>query len=312
MIYTITFNPALDYFVTVKDFALGKTNRTTYEHMVPGGKGINVSWVLRNLGIESTALGYVAGFVGEEIVKRVQDLGILAEFVTLSEGLSRINLKLLNSEGTEINGMGPMITPDAIGLLLKRIKELKAGDWLVLAGSIPKGVPEDIYEQIMQIVAEKDVKVVVDASGQLLLNTLPKTPFLIKPNKDELGEIFGVKIEDREMAISYARKLQQMGAKNVLVSLAGEGAVLVTETGRELQSVAPKGKLVNGVGAGDSMVAGFLAGFLDSLKTDDDDFEKAYKEAFCIALAAGSASAFSESFATREQMLELKAKLTIA
>ncbi len=304
MIYTITLNPALDYFVAVNDFALGKTNRTSTEHMLPGGKGINVSTVLRNLGLESTALGFVAGFTGEEIEKRVRELGVKTDFVVLSEGMSRINWKLLNCEGTEINGKGPLITEEALVLLLDKLGKLEAGDVLVLSGSIPAGLPEDIYKQILQRLLNQEVMVVVDAAEKLLLNTLPYHPFLIKPNRDELGEMFGVKIKDRDHALVYAQKLRQMGARNVLVSLAGEGAVLVDETGREYESPAPKGTLVNGVGAGDSMVAGFLAGFLyGGLKQGEGgNLEDRYQEAFYTAIAAGSASAFSDKLATKEQM----------
>ncbi|MBQ7359376.1 MAG: 1-phosphofructokinase [Lachnospiraceae bacterium] len=308
MIYTITFNPALDYFVTVQDFSLGKTNRTSTEHMLAGGKGINVSTVLKNLGLGTTALGFVAGFTGEEIVKRVQALGISTDFVKLPEGVSRINVKLLGSEGTEINGMGPVITEDALSQLLCQLGKLQAGDILVLAGSIPAGLPTDIYKQILHNLADKEVKVVVDAAGQLLLNTLSYHPFLIKPNRDELGEIFDVKIEDRAMAITYAQKLRQMGAKNVLVSLAGEGAVLVDENGQEYESPAPKGTLVNGVGAGDSMVAGFLAGYIEGREKQEEksNTTNVYLEAFYTAVAAGSASAFSKQLATREQVEALR------
>lgn len=311
MIYTITFNPALDYFVTVQDFALGKTNRTSTEHMLPGGKGINVSTVLKNLDLDNTALGFVAGFTGEEIIRRVQALGISAEFVKLSEGVSRINVKLLGSEGTEINGMGPAINEEALSQLLCQLGKLQAGDILVLAGSIPAGVPADIYKQILDKLAEKEVKVVVDATGQLLLNTLSYHPFLIKPNRDELGEIFDVKIKDRAMALIYAQKLHQMGAQNVLVSLAGDGAVLVDETGQEYESSAPKGTLVNGVGAGDSMVAGFLAGYIKESGKQEEKPNAAnvYLEAFYTAVAAGSASAFSDQLATKEQIEILRTRL---
>lgn len=300
MIYTITFNPALDYFVTVKEFGIGKTNRTSEEYMLPGGKGINVSIVLSNLGVESTALGFVAGFTGDELVKRVKELGVRADFISLPEGQSRMNVKLLNHEGTEINGMGPDITDTALELLFRKVDSLRAGDTLVLAGSIPGGLPQDIYMQILKRLDGKQVDAVVDATGELLKQTLVYHPFLIKPNLDELGELFQVRLSTRQEVVPYARKLMEMGARNVLVSLAGEGAVLLDETGTVHECPAPKGILVNGVGAGDSMVAGFLAGYAENTS---------YEEAFYTSIAAGSASAFSKHLATKEQIEELKSKL---
>jgi len=300
MIYTITFNPALDYFVTVKEFGIGKTNRTSEEYMLPGGKGINVSIVLSNLGVESTALGFVAGFTGDELVKRVKELGVRADFISLPEGQSRMNVKLLNYEGTEINGMGPDITDTALELLFRKVDSLRAGDTLVLAGSIPGGLPQDIYMQILKRLDGKQVDAVVDATGELLKQTLVYHPFLIKPNLDELGELFQVRLSTRQEVVPYARKLMEMGARNVLVSLAGEGAVLLDETGTVHECPAPKGILVNGVGAGDSMVAGFLAGYAENTS---------YEEAFYTSIAAGSASAFSKHLATKEQIEELKSKL---
>lgn len=299
MIYTITFNPALDYYVTVDDLCIGRTNRTQSEYMLPGGKGINVSTVLSNLGMESTALGFVAGFTGDELTKRVQELGIKADFIRLEKGQTRINVKILNHEGTEINGMGPDITGESLEQLMAKIDEMKSGDTLVLAGSIPNGVSPDIYMQILQRVEGKGVRCVVDATGRLLLDTLSYHPFLIKPNHHELGELFGVTLQTRQEVIPYAKKLKDMGACNVLISLAGEGAVLIDEEGIVYESMAPKGILINGVGAGDSMVAGFLAGY------DKGD----YKEAFRMALAAGSASAFSRYLATREQIEELRGRI---
>lgn len=299
MIYTITFNPALDYYVTVDDLCIGRTNRTQSEYMLPGGKGINVSTVLSNLGMESTALGFVAGFTGDELTKRVQELGIKADFIRLEKGQTRINVKILNHEGTEINGMGPDITGESLEQLMAKIDEMKSGDTLVLAGSIPNGVSPDIYMQILQRVEGKGVRCVVDATGRLLLDTLSYHPFLIKPNHHELGELFGVTLQTRQEVIPYAKKLQELGARNVLVSLAGEGAVLVDETGAVYESAAPKGTLVSGVGAGDSMVAGFLCGYEQG----------EYKEAFVMALAAGSASAFSRYLATREQIEELRERI---
>ena len=273
MIYTVTFNPSLDYIVSVNNFQLGMTNRTATEMMLPGGKGINVSIVLKNLGLENTALGFVAGFTGDEIQRQVEEIGVNARFIPVDEGISRINLKLQNIEGTEINGQGPTISREKTQQLFEMLDQLQEGDVLVLAGSIPASMP--------------------DATGNLLVNVLEYHPFLVKPNNHELGEIFGVELKDRESVIPYAKKMQEMGATNVLVSMAGEGAVLAAADGKVYLAPAPKGKLVNGVGAGDSMVAGFLTGWL---KRQD------YSEAFHMGIATGSASAFSEYLAGREQV----------
>lgn len=293
MIYTVTFNPSLDYTVDVPDFALGKTNRTTAEQLFVGGKGINVSVVLRNLGQESTALGFVAGFTGDEITRRVQSLGIRADFIRIADGISRINLKLRTYDGTEINGMGPVIRPEALNALNARLDTLTSGDILVLAGSIPASMPASVYSDIMRRLQSKGVTFVVDATKDLLFNVLQYHPFLIKPNNHELGELFGVALTTRDSVVPYARKLQEKGARNVLVSMAGEGAVLVAEDGAVYMSPAPSGTLVNAVGAGDSMVAGFIAGWLE---------QKGYAHAFHMGIAAGSASAFSEYLATREEV----------
>lgn len=296
MIYTITFNPALDYIVSVKDFQPGKTNRTTEEILLPGGKGINVSIVLKNLGYESTAMGFTAGFTGEEICRRVEETGCLAEFIPLAGGMSRINVKLKSIDGTEINGLGPDIDGESLQKLLQQLDELRTGDMLVLAGSIPASIPDSIYKDIMKRLSGKGIQVIVDATKDLLVNVLENRPFLIKPNNHELGEIFGVTLRERREVIPYAGKLQELGARNVLVSMAGEGAVLLAEDGNVYEGPAPKGRLVNAVGAGDSMVAGFLAGWLE---TGD------YNRAFRMGVAAGSASAFSELLATREQVEKL-------
>lgn len=293
MIYTITFNPALDYIVSVDDFKMGITNRTNRELLLAGGKGINVSIMLKNLGQESTALGFVAGFTGEEIRRSLELQGCRTDFITISEGISRINVKLKNIEGTEINGRGPEIDEESLNKLMARLDKLIAGDVLVLAGSIPSSVPASIYQDICRRLAGRGITIVVDAAGELLLNVLKLNPFLIKPNTHELEEIFGVILKTAEDVIPYAKKLQERGAENVLVSMAGKGAVLVAESGKVFISPAPEGKLVNSVGAGDSMVAGFLTGFLE---TGD------YKEAFKMSVAAGSASAFSEQFATKEEV----------
>ena len=261
--------------------------------MLPGGKGINVSTVLQNLGIANTALGFTAGFVGEEVRKEVEQLGVKAEFISLDEGVSRINLKLKSIDGTEINGQGPKIPREAVDALMTQLDRLGADDTLVLAGSIPASMPDDIYQKIMERLDGRNVRIVVDATKDLLLNVLGHHPFLIKPNNHELGDIFGVKLSEREEVVPYAKKLQEKGAVNVLVSMAGKGAVLLAEDGSVYAAEAPKGTLKNGVGAGDSMVAGFLAGYGES-----GDYEHAFR----MGLAAGSASAFSEQLATKDEI----------
>ena len=296
MIYTVTFNPSIDYIVSVDEFELGKTNRTTKEWMLPGGKGLNVSTVLYNLGVPNTALGFMAGFVGAEVKRLAEEIGYTCDFIEIKNGISRINVKLKDFDGTEINGMGPEIDEEALQQLMNRLNGLKKGDTLVLAGSIPASMPKTIYSDILKALDGRGIQFVVDATKDLLLNVLPYHPFLIKPNNHELGEIFGVKLEKKEQIEPYARKLQEMGARNVLVSMAGEGAVLLDEMGDVHQLDAPKGKLVNAVGAGDSMVAGFIAGWEE---------KKEYAHAFKMAVAAGSASAFSEFLATREEIVEL-------
>lgn len=293
MIYTVTFNPSLDYIVSVDDFQLGKTNRTASELMFAGGKGINVSIVLKNLGLDSTALGFTAGFTGEEIAKRLEADGIRTDFVNVPEGISRINVKLKNIDGTEINGMGPKIGPEELGKLLAQLEKLEAGDVLVLAGSIPKSMPDDIYRGILKRLDKKNILTVVDATGELLVNVLKYHPFLIKPNNHELGELFDVEIATKEQAAPYARKLQEKGAKNVLVSMGGQGAVFLSETGELFMAEAPKGELKNSVGAGDSMVAGFITGWMQ---------KGSYEHAFRMGVSTGSASAFSDNFATKQEV----------
>lgn len=296
MIYTVTFNPSLDYIVSVDDFKLGLTNRTSSELILPGGKGTNVSTVLKNLGFESTALGFVAGFTGNEIVKRLNDMGIKSDFISIENGISRINLKLKSIDGTEINGAGPDISEEKVNKLMDKLNQLKEGDVLILAGSIPSSMSDNIYRDIMADLKDRGVMIVVDATKDLLLNVLEYHPFLIKPNNHELGEIFDVKLTTREEVIPYGRKLQEKGARNVLVSMAGEGAVLIAEDGQVFDAPAPKGKLINGVGAGDSMVAGFVAGWIE--KQD-------YEYAFHMGVASGSASAFSENLATKEEIINV-------
>lgn len=293
MIYTVTFNPSLDYIVSVKDFKLGLTNRTDSELMLPGGKGINVSIVLKNLGIDNTALGFVAGFTGEEVVKRLEKFGVKNGFLEIPEGFTRINVKLKSIDGTEINGQGPSISEEKIEQLMTRLDEMGEGDVLFLSGSIPASMPDDTYQKIMERLKGKGVLISVDATQELLLKVLPYHPFLIKPNNHELGEIFSVELKTRESVVPYGKKLQEMGAENVLISMAGEGAVLIASDGQVYDAPAPKGILKNGVGAGDSMVAGFMAGWLE---------RKEYQHAFYMGVAAGSASAFSEQLAVKEEI----------
>lgn len=296
MIYTVTFNPSLDYIVTVEHFTCGIVNRTKEEVLFPGGKGINVSMMLRNLGHESTALGFLAGFTGRELQRLLEEKGIATDFISVAEGMSRINVKLRSDQESEINGQGPAITDGDIAKLCDRLDVLGDGDLLVLAGSIPDRMPDSIYRDIMRRLQDRKLKIVVDATGDLLVNVLAYHPFLVKPNHHELEEIFGIRTERKSDVVSYAKKLREMGARNVLVSMAGEGAVLAAEDGGIFQAEAPKGQVKNSVGAGDSMVAGFLAGYLET---------GSYGEAFRMGVCAGSASAFSEGLATRAQVLEL-------
>ena len=301
MICTVTFNPSLDYIVDVEDFKLGLTNRTSSELILPGGKGINVSTILMNLGIDSTAFGFAAGFTGEEIIREVEAMGIRSDFIKIDSGISRINLKLKNIDGTEINGSGPEISEEKIEELLRKLDILGEGDILVLAGSIPASMPADMYSTIMERLQHKNVTFIVDATKDLLINVLKYKPFLIKPNNHELGELFDVKLTTREEVIPYGKKLQKQGARNVLISMAGEGAVLVAEDGSVYEAPAPKGTLVNAVGAGDSMVAGFTAGWIE---------KKDYRHAFYMGVSAGSASAFSEYLATKEEIMDLYEKVS--
>lgn len=293
MIYTVTMNPSLDYMVDVKDFKLGLTNRTLTEKITPGGKGINVSMVLKNLGFESTALGFVAGFTGKEFVKQIEKMQLQQQFIEIEQGMTRINVKLTSVDGTEINGCGPKVTSKDLDTLFLRLKACKKGDVIVLAGSLPQSVPKDFYKQVAIALQDREIMLVVDATKETLTDVLPYHPFLIKPNNHEIGEIFGVNVSTRQEVIPYGKKLQQMGAKNVLISLAGEGSVLIAEDGTVVEREAPKGRLINGVGAGDSMVAGFLAGWLAK-----QDYQYAYR----LAASAGSASAFAEGLATKEEI----------
>lgn len=294
MIYTITFNPSIDYMVTVEHFQIGSVNRAAKEYILPGGKGINVSVVLNNLGIKSRALGFIAGFTGQEIKKRVEeDFGIDTDFIDVKNGFSRINFKLKSDEESEVNGNGPMIYEEHIQELYNKLSNLEEGDILILSGSIPKCLPNTIYSDIMEYVSDKGVEVVVDATGDLLLKVLKNKPFVIKPNNHELAEMFHVKLSGIDDIVKYAKELQKMGAKNVLISMAGDGALFVCENGKTYLCNAPKGTVKNSVGAGDSMVAGFVAGYSTT---------KDYVHAFKMGISTGSASAFSENLATKEEV----------
>jgi len=311
MIITVTLNPSLDYFVSVRDFRVGKTNRTTGELMLPGGKGINVSIVLSNLGIPCRAICFTAGFVGREIERLLTERGVEVEAITVEQGCSRLNLKLSDEddagvgEGTEINGMGPEIPAEKLEILMKKLEEMGKDDTLVLAGTVPGTLPATIYSDILERISGKGVRIVVDATKELLLDTLKYHPFLIKPNHHELGELFGVELADRmeeekrsgyPTVISLMRKLQEKGAENILCSMAKDGAVLLTGKGGVYVSPAPEGKVINAVGSGDSMVAGFLAGCAES---GDPEY------ALRLGLAAGSASAFTKGLAGGEEIRRL-------
>ncbi len=295
MVYTVTFNPAIDYVVHTGEMKLGATNRSEKEEMYFGGKGINVSIVLRELGIDSKALGFTAGFTGEAIENGLSEMGIDADFVRLKNGNSRINVKIKSTEETELNGQGPDIDEAAINALFAKLDKLSDGDTLILAGSIPSSLPSDIYEKILERLSGRNIKTVVDATKDLLLNVLKYKPFLVKPNNHELGEMFGVELKTDEEIEKYARKLQEMGAVNVLISMAGDGAMLIDEYGKMHRCGVCKGTVKNSVGAGDSMVAGFTAG---SLKGD-------YEYALKLGTAAGGATAFSDGLAEKAKIDEL-------
>ncbi len=300
MIYTVTLNPSLDYFLSVEHFAIGKTNRSDAEVYRPGGKGINVSWVLHNLGLESIALGFLAGFTGQEIKRQMETTGIATDFIELPGGMSRLNVKLKQMDATEINASGPILSEKNLEELRKKLSALTQGDILILSGSLPGSVTTDIYKDLMEEVDGKGIPVIVDAIGDALLKTLPLHPFLVKPNHQELSELFDVELSTGEQVIPYAGKLQEWGVQNVLVSLGGAGAVLLDQNGVVYESEVPRGKLINAVGAGDSMVAGFLAGYLE--KQD-------FAHAFLMGMAAGSASAFSEGLADRATVEQLYQQL---
>ena len=296
MIYTVTFNPALDYILELDKLEIGKIQKSKTELILPGGKGINVSTVLTNLEIDNIALGYKAGFVGAELERLLRNMKVKTDFIDLEEGNSRINVKVSAEEETAINTNGPKISESKILELLEKLKNLTENDFLVLSGSIPSSIKDDIYEKICGIVREQNVRIVVDATKNLLVQALKYNPFLIKPNNEELGEIFGVEIHTKEDAYVYGKKLKEMGAQNVLVSMGKIGAVLIDEVGKEHFLKSPEGKRVNTVGSGDSMVAGFIAGFL---KYNN------YEDALKMGVSAGSASALSKYLATKEEVYNL-------
>ena len=302
MIYTVTLNPSIDYIIETDKFKIGEVNRANKEELYPGGKGINVSLMLNELQAENTALGFLGGFIGEYIENTLASKGVNTEFIKLEEGFSRINLKIKNEVETEINGKGPHISEDNLQLLYKKIEKLKDEDILVLCGSIPKSLSNTLYQDIISMVAKKNVKVIVDATSNLLLNTLKYNPFLIKPNIHELEEIFDTKIDCIDSTIFYATKLKDMGAENVLISMGKDGALLIDSKGKIYLSNAPYGDVVNTVGSGDSMVAGFISGYL---KTKD------YKEALKLGASCGSATAFSSGIGEKKLIDTLKNEIEI-
>lgn len=302
MIYTVTLNPSIDYVVKLNNLATGDINRASEEYVYPGGKGINVSLILKELGYKSNALGFISGFTGQYIESILNERGLNSDFIKLENGFTRINVKIKSSEETEINGQGPHISSEKLDKLYKKIESLNEDDILVLAGSIPSTLDEKLYENIMARIENKGIKVVVDATKKLLLNVLKYKPFLIKPNNIELEEMFNVKLETTEDIVLYANKLKEMGAKNVLVSMGKDGALLLTEDNKVLKSSVAKGEVKNSVGAGDSMVGGFIAGYLKN---------KSYEEALKLGAASGSATAFSYDLATSDFINELLEQINI-
>lgn len=302
MIHTVTFNPSLDYIMHVDNFAAGSTNRSKSEEIYPGGKGFNVSTILHRLHFPTTALGFIAGFTGEEIKKQLLKRGFNLDLCQLDTGISRINIKMKSNQETEINGSGPAIPQAKLDELFDKLSQLKKGDILVLAGSIPSSLPSDIYEKIIKL-CHQDVAIIVDATNELLKNVLPYHPFLIKPNRDELEELFQTTIKSFDEIITYAKLLQKQGAKNVLVSLGSDGAILVAANNRNYYCPSAKGQLINSVGSGDSMVAGFIAGYL----TNHD-----YAYALKLGSACGGATAFSQDLASEKLIHEIEQQLTVS
>ena len=291
MIYTVTLNPSIDYVIKVDKLTTGNINRVNEEHVYPGGKGINVTRILKSLDNDNIALGFVSGFTGDYIINSLQELNLKSDFIKVKEGFTRINVKVKSEEETEINGQGPKISEEELNQFYKVIDKLVDGDILILSGSIPSCLDERLYESIMKKVEDRDIKVIVDATKNLLLNVLKYKPFLIKPNNNELAEMFNVELNSTEDIVFYARKLKEMGAQNVLISMGKDGALLVTENDEVFASSVAKGEVINSVGAGDSMVAGFIAGYLKS---------NSYEEALRLGAASGGATAFSSDLATRE------------
>ena len=291
MIYTVTLNPSIDYVIKVDKLTTGNINRVNEEHVYPGGKGINVTRILKSLDNDNIALGFVSGFTGDYIINSLQELNLKSDFIKVKQGFTRINVKVKSEEETEINGQGPKISEEELNQFYKVIDKLVDGDILILSGSIPSCLDERLYESIMKKVEDRDIKVIVDATKNLLLNVLKYNPFLIKPNNHELAEMFNVELNSTEDVVFYARKLKEMGAQNVLISMGKDGALLVTENDEVFASSVAKGEVVNSVGAGDSMVAGFIAGYLKS---------NSYEEALRLGAASGGATAFSSDLATRE------------
>ena len=300
MIYAVTFNPSLDYTIRIKDFEVGTLNRTNYEEIRVGGKGVNVSIVLTSLGVENIALGFIAGFTGDQIESGMQQLGCKTDFIRLPQGFSRINVKLQDETETEMNGMGPAVSISECERFMMIVKRLKPGDTLVLSGSIPSSMPQDMYEQILDMIDTDKIRVVVDTSSNLLRRTLAYHPFLIKPNLMELGELFGRSLIDYDDIVGCAKHLQEEGARNVLVSMGSAGAILVTDEGQVFSAPAPSGDLVDSIGAGDAMVAGFLAGYLERSSMVDG---------FAKGLAAGSATAYKQGLATSEEITAIAQRM---
>lgn len=296
MIYTVTMNPAIDYVVHLENFMPGQVNRTKRELVQFGGKGINVATVLGSLGTPSVALGFLAGFTGKAIEDGLRTAGVKSDFIHLKEGLTRINIKIKAETESEINAQGPEIAEEDMQAFFEKVDTLQTGDYIVLAGSIPACLPKDTYQKILRRLAGRGVESVVDAEGELLLKVLPYRPFLIKPNHIELGGFFGKKLKGQEEILYYAGKLQEEGARNVLVSMAGDGAILLDETGKSHRVRAPKGQVKNSVGAGDSMVAGFLAGWHERR-------DPAY--ALALGAAAGSATAFADGLAGKKEIEQI-------
>jgi 1-phosphofructokinase len=300
MVYTVTFSPAIDYVVHMDELMTGSINRAERTAIFFGGKGINVSMVLKELGVRTKALGFVAGFTGEAIEKGIAEKGIETDFIHLDHGFSRINVKVKAGRETELNGQGPVIGDKELKALYAKLDRLQDGDTLVLAGSVPDSMPADVYEKILERLSDRRIKTVVDATKDLLKNVLKSRPFLVKPNHHELGELFGVTLQNNDEIAKYAARLKSMGAANVLVSKAEKGALLLDENGAFHTCGACRGTVINSVGAGDSMVAGFLAG------AERGDYGYALK----LGAAAGGATAFSEGLAQKNEIFELLKQLS--